>query len=208
MNSEWAIMNKELRLPRRPVGLLAMTEDRGQENVESGAQADFFEGDFLEGGFIAEALDTVEYLDTGQLAIGIIVDGDFIAELFRRYGRILEPNIKGIDLGVIGNMHDSSLLKIKDINCNNDNLGLFFDEDRVNLFSFIILTVPVASERDVHAALNPAAFGRLPLSRLNTLDNFFGGSSAIQKASFSVLTEPDRFICKRVIHNSNYISMF
>jgi hypothetical protein len=174
---------------------------------ESRTKADLFEGYFSERGFIAEALDTVEDFDTGQLAIGIIIDGDFVTEFFSCYGRILETYIKGIDFGIIGNMHVGSLLKVIDINSNNNDLGLFFNEDRIDLFGFVLLTVPDTGECNVLAALKLAAFSRLPLGGLNTIDNLFDVSPALQKASFSMLTESNRFIRKRAIHNSNYTSM-
>jgi len=104
-------------------------------------------------------------------------------------------------------MHVSSLLKIINIDRYYHNFRLFFGKNRVNLFSFIMLVVPGAAKSKVLAALGPVELSGNPLGCFNTLDNFFGGSSAIQKTSFSVLTEPNRFIRKRVIHKNKYISM-
>ena len=116
MNNEQGIWNNEVR---DAIPLLATCRCR-----QSGAQAYFFESHLSERGFIAEALDTVEYFDTGQLSIGVIINGDFIAELFRRYGRILETNIKCIDLAVIGNMHVGSLLKSTKLSLRAGDLAI------------------------------------------------------------------------------------
>ena len=129
-------------------------------NGESGAKADFFECYFLEGGFIAKAIEAVKNFNAGKFAFRIEIGGNPLIKLFSRYGRILKTYIKGIHFAVIGNVHLGSLLKIINIDSYYHN------------FRF-----------------------------------FFGGSSAIQKTSFSVLTEPNRFIRKRVIHKNKYISM-
>ncbi len=165
MNKERRIMNNEVKdamgeqkaYRERPA---ASKVEPGRGSGQSGAKAYFFEGDFLECGFIAKASEAVKNFNAGKFALGIEIGGNSLIKLFSCYGRILKTYIKGIHFGVIGNMHLSSLLKIIDI-------------DRY--YHYFAL--------------------------------FFGGSSALQKTSFSVLTEPNRFIRKRVIHKSKYISM-
>ena len=199
MNSEQGIMNKEAR-DARP--LLATCRGR-----QSGAKSYFFEGHLSESGFIAEAFEAVKDFNACKLAFGIEIGGNSLIKLLGCYCRIFKAYIKGIDLAVIGNMHVSSLLKIINIDRYYHNFRLFFGKNRVNLFSFIMLFVPGAAKSKVLAALGPVELSWNPLGCFNTIDNFFGGSSAIQKTSFSVLTEPNRFIRKRVIHKNKYISM-
>lgn len=180
----------------------------GRGNGQSGAKADFFEGHFLKGGFVSKAFEAVKNFNSGQFALGIEIGGNSLIKLFSCYSRILKTYIKCIHLAVIGNMHFGSLLKIIDIDRYYHNFRLFFGKNWVNLFSFIMLVVPGAAKTKVLAALGPVELSGNPLGSFNTIDNFFGGNATIQKTSFSMLAEPDRFIRKRVIHKHKYISMF
>ncbi len=201
-------MSNELRKSNNEVkDAIRDTQYAIRGDGQSGAKADLFEGYFPEGGFIAKAFEAVKNFNAGKLALGIEIGGNPLIKLFSCYGRILKTYIKGIDFGIVGNMHVGSLLKIINIDRYYHNFRLFFCENRVNLFSFIKLVVPGAAKSKVLAALGPVELCGYPLGRLNTLDNFFGGNATMQKTSFSVLTEPDRFIRKRVIHKNKYISM-
>ncbi len=212
MNKERRIINNEVKdamgeqkaYPERPV---VRKIEPGRGNWQSGAKADLFECYFLKGGFVAKAFEAVKNFNAGKFALGIEIGGNSLIKLFSCYCRILKTYIKGIHLAVIGNMHFGSLLKIIDIDRYYHNFRLFFGKNWVNLFSFIMLVVPCAAKSKVLAALGPVELSGNPLGCFNTIDNFFGGSSAIQKTSFSVLAEPDRFVRKRVIHKSKYISM-
>ena len=176
-------------------------------NGESGTKADLFEGDFLKCGFIAKAFEAVKNFNAGKFAFRIEIGSNSLIKLLGCYCRIFKTYIKGIHFAVIGNMHVGSLLKIINIDRYYHNFRLFFGKNRVNLFSFIMLVVPGAAKSKVLAALGPVELRGNPPGCFNTLDNFFLSNASMQKTSFSMLAEPDRFIRKRVIHKSKYISM-
>ena len=108
-------MNNELRdamveqkaCPGRPV---ASKVEPGRGSGESGAKSDFFEGYFLECGFVAKAFEAVKNFNACKFALGIEIGGNSLIKLFSCYCRILKTYIKGIHLVVIGNMHLISLL--------------------------------------------------------------------------------------------------
>ncbi len=111
-------------LGKREIASLTSFARNDRGGVVSGAQAYFFEGNFLEGGFVAKAFEAVKNFNAGKFALGIEIGGNPLIKLLGRYGRILKTYIKGIDLAVIGNMHFGSLLNSTNMSLRAGDLAI------------------------------------------------------------------------------------
>jgi len=101
------------------------------------AQAEFFKRHLLERGFIAKALQGIKDFNPRELAVSVIVYGDALSEVFRRYLRFLKAYVEGIYLRIIRNAHRAPSTIVPDRFSN-----FFFSGPSVNQLLFGMLTQP------------------------------------------------------------------
>jgi hypothetical protein len=77
------------------VGLLA---DDGRGRLEA------FGDNLLKRRLVPKAFDRVEHLDTGQLAVAVVIGGDAIGEMFGRHRGVAKRNAQRIDFGVMADL--------------------------------------------------------------------------------------------------------
>ncbi len=76
-----------------------------EADVRLGAETDFFQGDFSEGGLVAETRHRVQDFQAGEVTEGVIVGSNPLGQVLGRHRRLFKPNVEGVDMGIIGNAH-------------------------------------------------------------------------------------------------------
>jgi hypothetical protein len=156
------------------------------------AQADFFKRNFFKRFFVAETLDGVQNFNTGKFAVSSIINGYAFGQMFGGNSTFLEPYIKGIYFGVIGNAHLSSLSEIVNINSNYHNFIFFFCKYWLYPLGLIAFIIPVLVIGKILAAFKPAQFSGLPFAIANRLNDFFFGCATVRKLFFGMLAQANR----------------
>ncbi|MBM3245986.1 MAG: methyltransferase domain-containing protein, partial [Candidatus Omnitrophica bacterium] len=163
-----------------------------------GAQANFLKRNLLKSGFIAKALDRVEYLNPGYFALGVIIAGYAFGKVFGGNSSFLKSYIESVYFWIISNAHFSSLSEIININCNYNNLIWLFREYGLYLFSFIVFVIPFFIVCKILTTFKASQVRGPPSGTTNCLGDFYLICASERELFLRVLTQTYRL--RNIIH--------
>ncbi|MCD6539502.1 MAG: glycogen/starch synthase, partial [Candidatus Omnitrophica bacterium] len=164
-----------------------------------GAQGNFFQGNLFENRLITEAFKGIQYFNSSQSSFRIVVSSNLFANLFGSYFGLFKHYIKGIDLGIISNSHFfSSLLRIINIDSDNNNFFIFFYKYWPYLFGSVDFIVPALFEYKIFSTLKFAQLRSFLFRGFDSFNNFFFTGASCRSPNLSMSTQSNWF--NRIIH--------
>src|SRR3990167_2136961 len=117
---------------------------------------------------LKEIFTGIKYLYAHDRAVRAIVNSNIFGKPLGGNFKftLLKPDIRGVYLRIIANFHYARLLKIKGVNCY-DNNGFFFFDNRRHLFNTVKLIAPFAIILKIMAIGNAAVLSGKPLAIMN-----------------------------------------
>ncbi len=161
----------------------------------SGAKTDIFQRDFAQSGSVAEAFFGVKNLDSGNFPLSIEIYSDAFGDLFGGDRAFFKRDVQRVGFGIVTNFHRiSSLLKIIDVNGDNNNSRFFFDKYGPYLLSGIHFSVPQRIKNEVSSALQFPQFSLFPGLASDGLHDLDLSSTAASELYLRMIAELDGFV--------------
>lgn len=166
---------------------------RDRYGRNSSSEADFFQCNLAKSVFIAVKTPAcIQDFYPCQLSSRVVVNSDAFGKMFGSYSSFFKTDIEGIDMGVIGNSHISSFLRIVDINRHYHDF-IFFNKYGPNLFTFVKFSIPLFVKRKFLYAFHAAKLSRFPFCITESLYYFFFSTAAKVKLFFGMFAKMYRF---------------
>lgn len=163
----------------------------GRRGGSLAAQSDFLQGHLFQSRWVTKALQRIKDLDSRKLAMRIVIGGNALRKMLRRYRRFLEPDVQGIHFGIIRDSHQAASLAIVGVDRDDDEFPPLFHKDRPDLFGGVEPVVPHSVIGRFVATFHPVQFRRSPRGRADGFHNFRLGRPAEGELLPRIVAQPD-----------------